>query len=138
MQLTDIFSLLRYARSIDTSKINQITLGPPYSSSGTTKKGESVVFPHCDLIVPEIAKVFASTADARCNITAATGNTASPGLASQMSPVPQMADSGVLQTASQMVNVSAMSLKGSDLLGIHSILDLLFLIVFESPEALLV
>jgi len=145
MQLTDIFSLLRYARGIDTSKINQITLGPPYSSSGATSKGESVVFPHCDLIVPEIAKVFASTADARCNITAATGNTASPVLASQTSPVSQTADSSVLQTANQMVNVSAMSLNGgssspiypgSDLLGIHSLLDLLFLIVFESPAAL--
>jgi len=144
MQLTDVFSLLRYARSIDTSKINQVTLGPPYSNSGTTPKGKSVVFPHCDLIVPMIVKVFGSTAEARCNITT-SGNTAAPGLASQTSAVSQTAGSGVLQTASQMVNVSAMSLngggsspiyRGSDLLGIHSLLDLLFLIVFESPEAL--
>ncbi len=137
MQLTDIFSLLRYARSIDTSKINQITLGPPYSNSGPTPKGESVVFPHCDLIVPVIAKVFGSTADARCNVTT-SGNTAAPGLASQTPPVSKMAD-GVVQTASQMANVSAMSLNGGngyELLGIHSLLDLLFLIVFESPEAL--
>ncbi len=135
MQLTDVFSLLRYARSIDTSKINQVTLGPPYSNSGTTPKGKSVVFPHCDLIVPVIVKVFGSTADARCNITT-SGNTAAPGLASQTSPVSQTAGSSALQTASQMANVSAMSLNGGDLLGIHSLLDLLFLIVFESPEAL--
>jgi len=36
-----------------------------------------------------------------------------------------------------MVNVSTMSLNGggSDWLGIHSLLDLLFLVVFESPDA---
>jgi LCP family protein required for cell wall assembly len=139
MQLNQVFDLMRFARNIDTSKIQRITLGPPYSHSGTGPNGQSVVFPDCALIVPVIAKMFGSTANASCNI-AANGNTSS--LAStQASPganaVAQTAGNGVLQTAGQMVNISTMSLSGgnSDWLGIHSLLDLLFLVVFESPDA---
>ena len=138
MQLTDIFNLLTYARGLDTSKIEQVTLGPPYSNSGNAPGGKSVVFPHCDLIVPVIAKVFASGANARCNITAGSASTPAPGLASQTLPVSETTGNNVLQTASQMAGVDSMSLKGgsSDLLGIHSLLDLLFLVAFESPDAL--
>jgi len=138
MQLTDIFNLLTYARGLDTSKIEQVTLGPPYSNSGNAPGGKSVVFPHCDLIVPVIAKVFGSGATARCNITAGSASTPAPGLASQTLPVSETTGNNVLQTASQMAGVDSMSLNGggSDLLGIHSLLDLLFLVAFESPDAL--
>ena len=139
MQLNQVFDLMRFARNIDTSKIQRVTLGPPYSHSGTEPNGQAVVFPDCALIVPVIAKMFGSTANASCNI-AANGNTSS--LAStQTSPganaIARTASNGVLQTAGQMANVSTMSLSGgnSDWLGIHSLLDLLFLVVFESPYA---
>jgi len=139
MQLNQVFDLMRLARNIDTSNIQRLTLGPPYSQSGTEPNGQSVVFPNCALIVPAIAKMFGSTANASCNI-AANGNTSS--LASmQTAPgtnaLAQTASNGVLQTAGQMVNVSTMSLNsdGSDWSGIHSLLDLLFLVVFESPDA---
>ncbi len=139
MQLNQVFDLMRFARNIDTSKIQRITLGPPYSHAGIGPNGQSVVFPNCALIVPVIAKMFGSTANASCNI-AANGNTSS--LAStQTSPganaIARTAANGVLQTAGQMVNISTMSLSGgnSDGLGIHSLLDLLFLVVFESPDA---
>jgi LCP family protein required for cell wall assembly len=139
MQLNQVFDLMRFARNIDTSKIQRITLGPPYSHSGIGPNGQAVVFPDCALIVPVIAKLFGSTANASCNI-AANGNTSS--LAStRTSPganaIAQTASNGVLQTAGQMANASTMSLSGgnSDWLGIHSLLDLLFLVVFESPDA---
>jgi len=154
MQLTDVFSLLRYARTVDTSKINQITLGPPYSSDGTAPGGKSVVFPHCALIVPVIAKVFGSTANPRCNVTDPNAPpppppTPTPAPTSTATPtswvipastaLSQTSGDSELQTASQMVDVSTMSLNGSsnnDLLGIHSLLDLELLVVFESPDAL--
>lgn len=152
MQLTDVFSLLRYARGLDTSKIKQVTLGPPYSNSGLTPSGKSVVFPHCNLIIPEITKVFGATADARCNITdpnAPPPPTSTPTPAPTATPtawvtpasnaLSQTSGDSVLQTESQMVNVSAMSLNdgnGNDWLGIRSLLDLQFLVVFESPDAL--
>jgi len=139
MQLNQVFDLMRLARNINTSNIQRITLGPPYSQSGTGPNGQSVVFPNCALVVPVIAKMFGSTANASCNI-AANGNTSS--LAStQTAPgtdaLARTASNGVLQTAGQMVNVSTMSLNsgGSDWSGIHSLLDLLFLVVFESPDA---
>src|SRR5260370_22280853 len=139
MQLNQVFDLMRLARNINTSNIQRITLGPPYSQNGTGPNGQSVVFPNCALIVPVIAKLFGSTANASCNI-AANGNTSS--LAStQTAPgtdaLARTASNGVLQTAGQMVNVSTMSLNsgGSDWSGIHSLLDLLFLVLFESPDA---
>ncbi len=142
MQLNQVFDLMRFARNIDTSKIQRITLGPPYSNSGTAPGGQSVVFPHCDMIIPVIAKMFGSTANASCNITAdGSNNTSTLASASQGSPVSntitQATANGMLQTASQMASISTMSLNGdnSDLLGIHSLLDLLFLVVFESPDA---
>jgi LCP family protein required for cell wall assembly len=159
MQLTDVFSLLRYARTIDTSKINQVTLGPPYSSDGFAN-GKSVVIPHCDLIVPVIEKVFGSTATARCNITDPNAPPPTPTPTTTPAPMPTVAPTATptssvipaagaliqtsgdseLQTAGQMINVSALSLNGGtsneDLLGIHSLLDLEFLAVFESPDAL--
>jgi LCP family protein required for cell wall assembly len=143
MQLNQVFDLMRFARNINTNTIQRVTLGPPYSSTGTAPDGQSVVFPHCDLIVPEIAKMFGSTANATCNITADGSNNASPlASTSQGSPVSnaitQATTNNMVQTASQMASISTMSLNGnnSDLLGIHSLLDLLFLVAFESPDAL--
>src|SRR5713101_1457365 len=139
MQLNQVFDLMRLARNINTSNIQRITLGPPYSQNGTGPNGQSVVFPNCALIVPVIAKLFGSTANASCNI-AANGNTSSLAT-TQTAPgtnaLARTASNGVLQTAGQMVNVSTMSLNsgGSDWSGIHSLLDLLFLVVFESPDA---
>jgi LCP family protein required for cell wall assembly len=142
MQLSQVFDLMRFARNIDTSKIQRVTLGPPYSNSGTVPGGQSVVFPHCDMIIPVIAKMFGSTANASCNITAdSSNNTSTLASTSQASPVSnaitQATADSMLQTASQMASISTMSLNGdnSDLLGIHSLLDLLFLVVFESPDA---
>jgi len=141
MNLNQVFDLMRFARNIDTSKIPRITLGPPYSSTGTAPGGQSVVLPHCDLIVPVIAKMFGSTADASCNITA-DSNTSTLASTPQVSPVSnaiaQATSNDVLQTAGQMASISTMSLNGgnNDLLGVHSLLDLLFLVVFESLDAL--
>ncbi len=146
MQLSDVFKLMNFARSINPNSINKVILDAPYSSTGTLPGGESVVFPNCAKIVPVIAKMFDLGSKAACNIQGSTGNTSIAGVSPASSPqvapvaeVPQVS-SDSLQTASQMASMSMMSLFAGgdqyDFSGIHSLLDLLLLTVFESPQAL--
>src|SRR5690242_4902739 len=51
MQLSDVFKLMNFARSLNSNSINRVILGPPYSSDGNTTDGQSVVFPDCGKIV---------------------------------------------------------------------------------------
>lgn len=139
MQLSDVFKLMYFARGLDSNKINRVILDPPYSNIGNVGT-ESVVFPHCDKIVPEIAQMFALGNKAICNIQANTGNSslASASQTASLNPASQMMPGNLWQTTSQVASMSPMSLSGntSDLFGIHSLLDLLFLVVFDSPKAL--
>ena len=148
MQLTDVFKLLNFARSIDQNKINRAILGPPYSASGMVGN-ESVVFPNCEKIVPVIAQMFALGGNAKCDIQANTGTPpAGPASLAQASTTSQSAyalttalqtlPGDAAQSVSQVATTSATSLNGNggDLFGLHSLLDLLFLTVFDSPGAL--
>ena len=148
MQLTDVFKLLNFARSIDQNKINRAILGPPYSASGMVGN-ESVVFPNCEKIVPVIAQMFALGGNAKCDIQANTGTPpAGPASLAQASTTSQSAyalttalqtlPGDTAQSVSQVATTSATSLNGNggDLFGLHSLLDLLFLTVFDSPGAL--
>ncbi len=144
MGLTDVFKLMNFARSLDPNKINKVILDPPYSSSVNLPGGESVVNPNCAKIVPVIAKMFDLGSKAACNIQANRSSnssiaTTSPPSPSLVSPVAAVAGGGA-QTASELASMSLMSLFGGnnqhDLFGIHSLLDLLLLTVFESPLAL--
>lgn len=137
MQLTDVFKLMNFARSLNPNSINRVILGPPYSQSGTAQSGESVVFPDCSKIVPVIAKMFALGDKAVCNIQA-NSNTNAVASASQPSSTTSSATTDSLQAASQLASTSAMSLAGGsdNLHGLHSLLDLMFMVVFESTQAI--
>ncbi len=138
MQLTDVFKLMNFARSLDPNSIQRVILGPPYSHSGNTPSGVSVVFPDCNKIVPVITQMFALGNKATCNI-GANSNSSSIASASQQPSTPDsMTNDSTLQTASQVASTSAMSLFGGEdnLLGFHSLLDLVFMVVFESPQAI--
>jgi LCP family protein required for cell wall assembly len=149
MQLTDILRLMNFARNLDQSKINRVILSGQYSNVGTLPDGTSVVFPHCAQIVPVISRMFALGSNARCNIQANSGN--SPILASASKPASawsqgdasggpytQPPSDSTWQTASQMATASKMTLQGnrSELFGIRGLLDLLFLVICESPGAM--
>lgn len=140
MQLSDVFKLMYFARNLDSSKINRVILDPPYSNIGDVGT-ESVVFPHCDKIVPEIAQLFALGSKAVCNIQA---NSSSSSLAATSrstlthdAGTAQAVPTSVWGAASEMANMGAIGLGegGSDVSGIHSLLDLLFVVVFDSPQA---
>jgi LCP family protein required for cell wall assembly len=138
MQLTDVFKLMNFARGLDLNSIQRVILGPPYSQLGTTWDGTSVVFPNCALIVPAIAKLFALGNKAACNIQANNANS-SVAFASQPSPAHAgNTSASARQMASQVASTNAMSLVGSgdNLLGFHSLLDLMFMVVLESPLAM--
>ena len=142
MQLPDVLKLMNFARGLDPNKVQRVILDSPYSSVTTLPNGESIVEPNCSAIVPEIARVFQLGNQARCNITASSNNSM---LASSPSPgVPNMKASADIQRSAglgiQFASSSSLSLfagsQGDNMLGYHSILDLLFAVVFESPQAM--
>ena len=144
MQLTDVLKLVNFARGLDPNSIQRVILGPPYSHSGTATdgSGKSVVFPDCALIVPVIAQMFALGNNAACNIQANSSNSsvASASPASPPSSLSTASTNASWQSVSQLASVSAMNLNlagGSDnLFGFHSLLDLMLMVVFESPQAI--
>ncbi len=144
MSLQDVFKLMYYAKSVDQSKINKVTLGPPYSGDKTinTNAGsQDVVILDCARVQPLIAKMFSIGNNARCD-QANSGNGFSTASTLQTSPAPQAVVTSTFnspfQAVHQIAEISTMSLDWNnyDFLGIHSLLDLLFLVVFESPTAL--
>ncbi len=138
MQLTDVLKMMNFARGLDLNSIQRIILGPPYSQTGTTPNGISVVYPNCALIVPAIAKMFALGNKAACNIQANSANS-SVASTSHPSPAPGVTTSAsAWQIVSQVASTNAMSPPGvgDNLLGFHSLLDLMFMVVLESPLAM--
>jgi LCP family protein required for cell wall assembly len=141
MGLSDVFKLMNFARSLDTNKINKLILDPPYSSSVNLPGGESIVNPNCTKIVPVIAKMFDLGSKAACNIQAnSSSNTSIASNAPASSPMVSAVGNSSMQTAGQLASTSVMSLTGSDgannPFGIRSLLDLVLMTVFESPQAM--
>ena len=145
MQLQDVFNLLYFAKSLNQGQIGQYTLGPPYSTTAninTSSGVQSVVVLDCARVVPLIQKIFAIGSAAACQQVDTNNPMTARGTAVAATPanVPAQADVPVTPpgTSWQAMQASAQSLfnGNSDLLGIHSLLDLVFLVAFESPAAL--
>jgi LCP family protein required for cell wall assembly len=155
MQLTDVLKLMNFARSLDTKAIQRLVLGPPYSTPGTAPAdsgvdaGASVVFPNCSQITPALQKLFQSGFMATCNVEGGPGvswhgtfgkNVAasstgpvSPLIASRISVGGKSADA--VKSSGKDVFMSILDGPG-DLFGWRSLLDLMFLVVFEAPDVL--
>lgn len=146
MQLGDVLKLMNFARSLDPNKINRLILGPPYSTSGKAPAGGAdagadIVIPNCSLIVPKISQMFQLGDKAACNIgdmsspTPVASATSQP--TTQPSPLAVPTTSGDLSGLGNAVGnaTSGLTSGASDLFGVRSLLDLLFLGVFETPEA---
>jgi LCP family protein required for cell wall assembly len=134
MQLTDVLKLMNFARSLNANSIYRVILGPPYSAEGTTQDGKSVVFPDCGKIVPVIAQMFALGNKAACNIQANSSNNA---LASATQPS-SVSNHSATNYSLQAASTSTMNPGGGgdNLSGFHSLLDLMFMAVLESPQAM--
>ena len=134
MQLDQVITLLNFARSIDQNKIQHVILGPPYSQGNTLPDGASVVLPSCDKIIPVLAQMFALGNNARCDVSAQSGAGSMPILS--LSKLPTFDSSGandLWQTLNQAASFTAQSLfaGANNLQGIHSLLNLMFTVVFD-------
>lgn len=138
MLLSDVLKVANFARTLDTNKINRVILGPPYSQAATLPSGESIVQPHCDQITPVIQKMFNLGNKAACNISASSNNAM---LASAQQPSQTQVAGPVAPLAvssSPFAGISSLNVGDSsdNMSGFHGLLDLLFAVVFESPQAL--
>jgi LCP family protein required for cell wall assembly len=134
MSIQDIVNFMEFARTLNTNKIDRLILSPPYSAMANDKTGDFL--PNCAMIMPKIAKMFALGNNANC-ITAAGTNTGSA-LASLRSatsaPITMSALNAPVQNAS-LSQLNALSQSTGDTFGVHSLLDMMFLVVFNSFEA---
>jgi LCP family protein required for cell wall assembly len=138
MQLTDVFKLMNFARGLNSNSIQRVILSTPYSHIGTTLDGASVVFPDCALIVPVIARMFALGNKAVCNIQADSANSSVASASQPLSKPGGNTAASAWQTMRQVASTNAMSLleSGDNLPGLHSLLDMMLMVVLESPQAL--
>jgi LCP family protein required for cell wall assembly len=140
MQLPDVLKLMNFARSLDTNKINKLILGPPYSSSGKAPAGAGdagadVVFPNCAAIVPAIAQMLQLGNNAACNIQGDSGAPAHlPAAYTRGQPSPlAMSINNSTSIVGNDLN-AGFGGNPSDLFGISSLLDLMLMGTFESPN----
>ena len=158
MQLSDVLKVMDFAKGLNVNAIQRLVLGPPYSTTGTAPAdsgidaGASVVFPTCSKIIPALQKLFGQGFQAACMIQGNPGvssrDTAKPDVAAaparQPVRLPTSAASAVtnlaqLHLGSVVGNATVSLLDGpGDLFGVRSVLDVMFLAVFEAPNALVV
>ena len=148
MQLTDVFKLMNFARTINQSQIKQVVLDGQYSHTvggyPTAYGPQDIVVLNCAAVIPVIAQMFGLGDQARCDTgISSTGKPTSTAVATVTTPStavspalagPVSSDS-VWQVAQQMTEVSGLSYSdgSSSLMGMRSLLDLLCMTVFESP-----
>jgi LCP family protein required for cell wall assembly len=142
MQLNEVLELMNFARSLDQNKIKRVTLGNPYSSLINQKTSDgvkSVVILNCTLVQPLMAQMFDLGDNAKCDTQAHSGNSSALPTVHLSPPsldtTSQMSMTSLWQILSRVSLISQSSI-GNELLGVHSLLDLLFLVVFESPIAI--
>ncbi len=136
MSIQDIVNFMDFARTLDTNKINRLILSPPYSAMANDNTGDFL--PNCALITPKIAQMFALGNNASC-ISTASANTSSA-LASSRYTSNTQTTMSALDTPTQNAVFSqlsslSISQNNSDTFGIHSLLDMMFLVVFNSFDA---
>jgi len=88
--------------------------------------------------VPVIAQMFALGDKAACNIQANSSNNALASASQPSSTNNNSANTNSLQAMSQMARASTLNLSGGsdNLSGFHSLLDLMFTVALESPQAM--
>ncbi len=138
MNLVSIAQLMNFARTLDMNKIQRVILSPPiFSHAAKASNGEDIFVANCAPIQQAIAKMFTLGNKATCNAASANGTPITTTATQQpIGPVLQVPSSNSWQAATQMASLSLGGSTGNDFLGIHSLLDLLCLVVFESPLGL--
>lgn len=155
MQLTDVLKLMNFAKGLNAGAIQRLVLGPPYSTPGTAPDdsgvdaGASVVFPNCSAITPAIQKLFQQGFQAQCNIQGSPGVSLRGTSWQNVTHVPTNSSSPLVISMASTSNKNADPMESiggnaamsildgpADLFGWRSLLDLMFLVVFEAPNGL--
>jgi LCP family protein required for cell wall assembly len=165
MNLSDLVAMANYARSVDLNKVDRKVLSAPYSSNipGTTNYTPvcSQVLPLITKMF-DLGDKATCTTQTNVNAGATNGNnnnkdnnnnngknnngkngktgsidTTQPIASTDVLPNSLATASNTLQSMGQMAQVSALNLSqgNSDTLGVHSILDIMFMVTFESFDA---
>lgn len=146
LQANQIIQIANYARNVDLNKVDRVTLGPPTYAYASPNPQSSNLLPYCEPIKGKIAQMFGLGSQANCiGQTASNASSGSTVMASAR-PQPVSSTSASIDTsfaqAGQLLKQAlpdvVMSLSNSNTRSdsIHSLLDLLFLIVFQSFDAL--
>lgn len=154
MQLTDVFKLMYFARGLDSTKINRVVLDGQYSRIVDSypipnEANQSVVILNCSKVQPLIAQMFKLGNQATCNtgVSYRNGSISVPANVAATAPSPSLSPvsasslavgNTLQQTLGQWYSAGSTGLNigASDWFGIHSLLDLMLLVVCESPIAL--
>lgn len=150
LNTTQLLELGNFARGIDANKIKHLTLSAPKYGRGASVpvhgQSEDVVLPDCNAI-PGAVNAFLHITTATCNIaywpggqgpllTSASGSN-SGGVASTSS----LADASIIADAGQQALSAGQSWNlatlpsWNNLFGVRDLLDLMFMVVLNSPQA---
>lgn len=145
MGLSDVLKLMTFAKDLNINTIQKLILEPPmYSQTGTAPadtgpdSGASVVFPNCSTIDTAIQSMFQLSNSQPCQNVASTEDVSKIPAASPVPLAVSVSNSVGTQNVGEMLGNSEAGLTDgpSDLFGVRSLLDLMMLVVFESPDAL--
>jgi hypothetical protein len=135
MQLDDLVFLGNLARNVDLNNVQRVTLSPPYSSpSGQT----SDYLPNCSQITPIISQMFGIQANCISQSDGAPSIVPPSSPSSiQTSKVTSQGDAqNSQQPTSQSPQVHSPSSSSMDISGgVHALLDIMLMTVFESFDA---
>lgn len=146
MPPSKMVELANYARGLDPNKIDRVTLSPPNYSYASSQKNSSNFYPNCYAIRQKITQMFNLGNTANCipqdgYREGSIGYTPSPSSAgSTIADTTHNANTtytSANSSISMLAQTNELDLsQSSQTATIHSILDLLFAVTFESPEGL--
>ncbi|MEO8972992.1 MAG: LCP family protein [Ktedonobacteraceae bacterium] len=152
MALPQVLQLMNFARTINQSTIKQVVLDGSYSRTvaayQTSYGPQDIVVLNCGTVQPLISQLFAMGSKAQCNTGISYNGTpqqvasiSQPLAQATTAPAPTISTvntTDIWQTLSQMASLSRLSMNdgSSNLFGLHSLLDLLCFVTFESPIGL--
>ena len=133
MQLDDLAFLGNFARGVDLNSVQHVTLSPPYSTPSGTNTN---YLPVCSQITPIISQMFGIQANCipQGDGSAGLDSIAQPPYKTAVTSQEQTQNSQQSTNQNQLVhgpNLSGMDIAG----GVHTLLDIMFMTVFESFDA---
>jgi LCP family protein required for cell wall assembly len=133
LTLSQLVQLGNYARGIDTNKVDKVTFSPPFYS--TAIEGNTNLAPICDKVQAEIQKMFGTAGNC---VPQVSNGAVQQGLATTVPHTNQAVAQTVPHTSQAVAQQNVISMSAADInpiTDIRDVLDIVFLVTFESPDA---